>query len=340
MQSKSPVVLIHGGAGGQTPGPDVARRKQVMLNAVLAAATSLRQGASALDAAVKAVVALEDDPLFNAGYGSALNREGAVEMDASVMVGGTDARAGAVAAVRGVKNPILLAKAVMERTSHVLIVGEGARRLAHEVGLKRCRPQALISERARLQWQAQALQRLRPQAAAGTPVRAGRERLAPVRERCGAGSQAGRPIRAKAGRFTQGATVGAVGLDMRGGLAAATSTGGIAGKLPGRVGDSAIIGAGTFADPSGAASATGAGEAILKVGLCREAVRALRTLSAKHAALRAISNLAKATGAQAGIILLDRRGGYAYAHNAQAMDVACFDPVNGARFFTVRPTRP
>jgi beta-aspartyl-peptidase (threonine type) len=339
MRSKPPVILIHGGAGGRTPEADVARRKQVMLEAVTAAAAVLARGSNALDAAVKAVVVLEDDPLFNAGYGSVLNRDGVVEMDASVMAADANLRAGAVAAVQGVRNPIMLARAVMERTSHVLIVGEGARRLAREVGLKRCRPQALISERAKLHWQAQTQQLLKTEATGGAPTRSGCGWLAPARSGHGVRTEPRGSLSGKLGMVKQGATVGAVALDKNGGLAAATSTGGIAGKLPGRVGDSAIIGAGTFADTGGAASATGTGEAILTVGLCREAVRALRTVSPSHAALRAIRGLAKATGAQAGIILLNRRGAYAYAHNAQAMDVACFDPINGARFFAVRPAR-
>jgi beta-aspartyl-peptidase (threonine type) len=309
-----------------------------MLDAVLAAAAILRQGASALDAAVNAVTALEDHPLFNAGYGSVLNLDGAVEMDASVMVGTADARAGAVAAVRGVRNPVLLARAVMERTPHVLIAGEGARRLAREAGLKCCHPRSLISERSRRQWQAyrepqgQKTGTERTIAAHNPPKGARKSRDA-------TSSSGAKLFKIKASANIRGATVGAVGLDMRGELAAATSTGGIAGKLPGRVGDSAIIGAGTFADPRGAASATGAGEAILKVGLCRQAVGALRTLPVERAALLALTNLAKTTGARAGIILLDSRGRYTYVHNAPAMDVACFDPVNGARFFTIRATR-
>jgi beta-aspartyl-peptidase (threonine type) len=309
-----------------------------MLDAVLAAANIIKEGATALDGAISAVVAMENDPLFNAGYGSALNLEGEVEMDASVMVGAREAQAGAVAAVRGVRNPILLARAVMECTPHVLMVGDGARRLARKAGLKCCRPQDLVSQRARLQWQKLRYFE-RPDSEVSRLKTASARSAIPANPRVENSSVRMRSSRAQAAAGVRGGTVGAVGLDMRGILAAATSTGGIAGKLPGRVGDSAVIGAGTFADVNGAASATGMGEAILKVGLCREAVRALQTLSPEQAALQAIRNLAETTRSQAGIILLDRRKGYAYAHNAQAMDVACFDPVHGARFFAARPLR-
>lgn len=127
-------------------------------------------------------------------------------------------------------------------------------------------------------------------------------------------------------------TVGAVALDAQGGLAAATSTGGVSGKLPGRVGDSAIIGAGTFADWRGAASATGQGEAIMKAALCREVVAALRRGEARAVAERAIAEMAALTGGQAGVVLIDRGGRCGYAHNAEVMDVAMFDAVGGFEY--------
>ncbi len=309
-----------------------------MLAAVAAGAEVLRAGGSALDAVVATVLALEDHPLFNAGVGSLLTVEGTVEMDASVMValppppmprrGAASAaaagaraatlgplprailRAGAVAGITRVRNPILLARAVMELTPHVLMAGAGAERLARRAGIALCRPADLITLRARERW------------------RAAIERRA---EAAGTAAAGGGP-----GSF---GTVGAVALDAAGGLAAATSTGGVSGKLPGRVGDSAIIGAGTFADADGAASATGQGEAIMKAALCREAVAALRRGEPRAVAERAIAELAALTGGQAGVVVIDRRGRLGYAHNAQVMDVAMFDAIGGFAYRWAAPLK-
>ena len=312
-----------------------------MLAAVAAGAKILRAGGSALDAVVVTVRALEDHPLFNAGVGSLLTVEGTVEMDASLMValppprprrGAASAaagaaaareraaalgsrpraelRAGAVAVITRVRNPILLARAVMELTPHVLMAGAGAERLARRAGIALCRPADLITPRARERW------------------RAALERRA---EAAGIAAAGGGP-----GRF---GTVGAVALDAAGGLAAATSTGGVSGKLPGRVGDSAIIGAGTFADAGGAASATGQGEAIMQATLCREAVGALRRGEPRAVAERAIAGLAALTGGQAGVVVIDRRGRFAYAHNAEVMDVAMFDAASGFEYRWAAPLK-
>jgi L-asparaginase / beta-aspartyl-peptidase len=290
-----------------------------MMAAARAGADVLLGGGSALDAVMEAVRVLENHPLFNAGVGSLLTVDGTVEMDAAVMVAepaaargsrGRGARsavrldAGAVAAITRVRNPILLARAVMEHTPHVLMVGAGAERLARRAGLELCRPEELITNRARERWRAV----LDKRAAADISAAEG----------------SGGP-----GRF---GTVGAAALDMHGVLAAATSTGGVNGKLSGRVGDSAIIGAGAFADAPGAASATGQGEAIMKVALCHEAVMMLRRYDPQTAARRAISRLASLAEGQAGIVLADRRGRLGFAHNAEAMDVATFDAANGVSY--------
>ncbi|HTY56074.1 MAG TPA: isoaspartyl peptidase/L-asparaginase family protein [Candidatus Binataceae bacterium] len=300
-----PALIIHGGAGALGPARERPQRRRGMLAAAERGAEILRQGGSALDAAMAAVVTLEDAPLFNAGYGSTLNADGKVEMDASVMIfppsmaidragpaAGASPRLGigAVAAVSRVRNPIMLARAVMEFTPHVLMVGAGAERIAARARLKRCRPEQLISPRAREGWLA-------------------RKRTA-QREH---------------------GTVGAVALDARGAIAAATSTGGIGGKLPGRVGDSAIVGAGTYADHRGGASATGLGEAIIKTMLCLEAVRALDHADPSHATRAAIARLRKIDDAEGGIIMLDRQGRFGYANNAEHMEVALFDPIGGVR---------
>ncbi len=295
-----------------------------MLAAAERGAEVLRQGGSALDAVIAAVTALEDDPSFNAGYGSTLNADGKVEMDASLMIFPPDsgnrhpARAhrgaiwlpqfgmGAVAAVSRVRNPIMLARAVMDFTPHVLMVGAGAERIAKLAGLKRCRPEELISPRARQRWRASA-----------EHLAAGKHKMSDGWREQSAADEHG--------------TVGAVAVDSRGQLAAATSTGGIHGKLSGRVGDSAIIGAGTWADADGAASATGLGEAIIKTMLSFEAVRALGHTSPGRAARGAIARLHKIEGAQGGIIVVDRYGRIGYASNAERMEVALFDPIDGIR---------
>ncbi len=162
-------LIVHGGAGAKGPPHERALRRRAMIEAVRRGASLLREGASALDAVVASVAALEDDSLFNAGYGSLLNSAGAVEMDASVMAatpapGGVKLTAGAVAAVTRVKNPVMLARAVMERTPHVMMAGPAADRFAHKAGVAVCRPRDLISERARERWRAR-LQRRASRAA-------------------------------------------------------------------------------------------------------------------------------------------------------------------------------
>jgi beta-aspartyl-peptidase (threonine type) len=274
-----PSLIIHGGAG--SPALELHEARQRGLRRAFAAAWSiLSQNGSALDAAVQAVVILEDDPVFNAGIGSCLNQDGIVEMDASVMEGATF-RVGAVGAVRTVQNPVLLAKAIMEEGRHVFLVGEGAERFAHAKGFATVLPETLITERQRRRWQ---------------------------------------------GARTQGepGTVGAVAFDTAGRLAAATSTGGIFDKPPGRVGDSAVVGAGTYADDTlGAASATGTGEAIIRTTLTRTAVEFLRGgVDPTQAARRALEIFQKRTASEAGVILIDALGRVGHAHNASAMSVA------------------
>jgi L-asparaginase / beta-aspartyl-peptidase len=322
--AKGIALIAHGGAGGRAPTSERATRRRALLAAVDSGARILRDGGSALDAVAATVKMLEDDPLFNAGYGSVLTLDGQVEMDAALMVAehsrtnqsspngvsGTAARdsamirirAGGVVLVSRVRNPILLARAVMELTPHVLMGGAAAERLARRAGLELCRPDELISERSRERWRK--LIESRATAADDEVDRHG--------------------------------TVGAVAIDARGDTAAATSTGGISGKLPGRIGDSAIIGAGLFGDARGGASATGTGEAILRMGLCREAVLALGHEAPAKVAERAIARLAEETNAQAGIVLVDSSGRIGYAHNAQAMQIAIFDS-QGLRHLAVEP---
>jgi L-asparaginase / beta-aspartyl-peptidase len=255
------------------------------------------------------VVELEDDPRFNAGTGSVLTSLGTVEMDASVMVmergHGGEARisAGAVAAVSRVKNPLMLARAVMEETPHVMLAGSGAHRFARRAGIQLCRGEDLITARARERWSARQLQLRNRSLSAAAP-----------------------------------STVGAVAMDSRGNIAAGTSTGGIPGKIPGRVGDSAIIGAGTFVSAEGGASATGHGEAIILAALCHEAVAALSQQSPGSVARHAIAALLAPAKAEGGIVIVDRKARIGFAHNAAAMQVATFDSAE-LRHYWVEPLR-
>ncbi len=298
-KNKPTALIVHGGAGARGPAEERGARKRAIMNAVKAGSSVLRDGGSALDAVIASVVILEDDPLFNAGYGSTLNVNGAVEMDASVMfTTSTGAKAGAVAAIKRVKNPVRLARAVMEHTPHVMMAGGGAERIAREWSIELCNPEDLIAPRAR--------------------------------ERFLARIQRQKDLELE---HDEQGTVGAAALDIHGQLAAATSTGGVPGKMAGRVGDSAIIGAGTFVSATAAASATGHGEAIIMASLCRETIEALREAIGKsdltRIAGRKITELIAPQDSEAGIILVDRRGRIGYAHNAETMEVGIFQSTSG-----------
>jgi len=279
--SPGPVILVHGGAGKAAPDLIELRRAGIQ-RATLTGWQVLSRGGSAVDAAECAVRVLEDDPAFNAGRGACLNRDGEVELDASIMDGSSLA-AGAIGAVQRIANPVTLARAVMEAGRHILLVGEGARRFAAEAGIEECAPEALIAERQRARWAAS------HEAKAGAP-----------------------------------GTVGAVVRDREGHLAAATSTGGLPFKAPGRVGDSALIGCGTYADDRlGAVSCTGDGEAIIKLVLAKSVLDLLGAgREPMGAAKHAIELLTARTGADAGIILLDPRGRIGYARNTAQMTCA------------------
>jgi beta-aspartyl-peptidase (threonine type) len=287
----APAIIVHGGAASWPAPDDPAaatpqladdRRREAVQGCRRAAevgATVLGAGGTALDAVEAAVRALEEDERFNAGYGAVLTREGTVEHDALIIDGAL--RAGAVGALAGFAHPISVARRVLERGEHVLLVADGARRFALEEGLAAVPPEALISPRARARFET---------ARAGTPAHASD-------------------------------TVGACAIDATGQVAAATSTGGLMGKRPGRVGDSPIPGAGGFADDRlGAVSATGHGESILRVGLCRTVAERLRSGDRPEAACHfALAELAERTHAAAGVILVDARGRIAHATNAPYM---------------------
>ena len=270
----SPTIIVHGGAG-PIKDDSLAARLEGCKAAALAGWAILQQGGAALDAVEAAVVGLEDNPLFNAGTGSTLNSLGKIEMDAAIMEGHS-LRAGAVAAVSGVKNPIKLARRVLEDGRHILLAGEGALLFARQIGFPECAPESLIVESEKKRWQ------------------------------------------------SKHGTVGAVAFDSAGRLAVATSTGGIFNKLPGRVGDSPLIGCGTYADGYGAASCTGQGEAIIRLVLAKRAVDFLHEADngeAQTAARMAIAHLEERLQSTGGIILIDRSGNIGYARNTSHMPV-------------------
>ncbi|HSD44581.1 MAG TPA: isoaspartyl peptidase/L-asparaginase [Burkholderiales bacterium] len=254
-------IVVHGGCG-RWEAKDATAALAGVRAAAAAARRVLADGGRALDAVCAAVVVLEDDPIFNAGTGCALNRAGTAEMDAAVMTG-EDLHCGGVAAITGVKNPVLVARKVMEATPHVLLAGAGATAFARAQGFVDYDPVTRAS-----------LRRFRLRAAAVPP-----------------------------------GTVGAVALDAGGRLAAATSTGGVSLKLPGRVGDSPIPGAGNYATPHAAASATGTGELMMRTLATKSACDLIAARgSARRAAVSAIRALPAQARDCGGMIVLDARG--------------------------------
>ena len=237
------------------------------------------------------MISMEDNPVFNAGTGSTLNLLGEVETDAALMDGENLEGAG-VALVRGVKNPIRLARIVMERTDHALIAGYGAERIAAAFGL----PTANL----RVQDRVNAWRR------AQTSLRQGRsghfrKNLVLIRTKLHSSAED---------------TVGALALDRNGNLAAACSTGGVSLKLPGRIGDSAILGAGLYADnKTGAATATGIGELAMRAVVSKTAVGMMEQLTAQKAAVEAVRIVGERLGHGVGLITLDKGGGFGVAHN-------------------------
>ena len=273
-----PVIAIHGGAGVMRRDRPGEQQRAVLKRALEAA----YEQKTALDAVTAAVVIMEDSPLFNAGRGSCFNADGEIEMDASIM-DGKGLRAGAVAAVKRIRNPVLAARAVMEQTRHVLLAGNGAEAFARRQGLK-----------------------LEPESYFHTAVR--RAALA-------------RNLKNHHG------TVGAVALDQDGNLAAATSTGGYTGKLPGRIGDSPLIGAGNYADNGACAvSGTGLGEAFIRAAVAYDVAARMRYRKDPlgKAAAAALANVAR-LGGDGGLIAVDRRGNVAMPFNSEGMYRASID---------------
>jgi beta-aspartyl-peptidase (threonine type) len=287
------VLVVHGGAGVIERSDMSADTERAYRDGIAAALTAghaiLARGGTSLDAVTAAVTAFEDNPLFNAGRGAVFTADATNELDASIM-DGASLRAGGCTVVTTVKNPVLLARLVMEKTEHVLLAGHGAEALARAHGLATVDPAYFFTER-----RFDALKRVRGAAA---------ERSAPATE------------------ADKHGTVGAVALDAKGNLAAATSTGGRNNKLSGRVGDSPIIGAGTYANNATAAvSGTGEGEYFMRA-LAAHSVSALiehKGWGVQRAAEHVVHERLATLGGSGGLIALDRNGRFAMPFNTPGM---------------------
>ena len=283
-------LVIHGGAG---PIPQIhfSRYQKGIASVLEKVVPILLSGAKAIDVGEQAVRLMEEDEVFNTGIGSALRMDGSVVMDASIM-DGTTLACGAVGAVRGVLHPVSLARVVMEKTKHVLLVGPGAEELARKSNLEVLPMEKFITDIRRNQWEKRLKRRYPRDACAGT--------------------------------------VGAVCLDLKGRLASATSTGGMFYVHPWRVGDTPIIGAGTYADSFSAVSTTGNGEEIMKVVLAKTCADLVANGFPPMSAARiAISILEQRVQGRAGLIVVSRNGDIGFAYNTKRMSWGCFTPLQG-----------
>ena len=277
-----PVIIVHGGAWG-IPDRLVDENLNGVEESVKAGWKVLEAGGSALDAVVAAVNVLEDNPSFDAGIGSVLTEYRTVEMEALIMDGST-LDAGAVAGLKDVRYPIRLARKVMEETPHVMMIGEGANRLADEFGLERITQEELVTEEARLEFEEWS-------------------------EKAEYGDSFGHD------------TVGSVALDRDGNIAAATSTGGVTGKKVGRVGDVPLIGSGGYADNRvGGVSTTGHGESIMRVNLAKLVLTYMEMgMHIQEASEKALGYMAVRVNGAGGLIALDADGNNGHAFTTKRM---------------------
>ncbi|MEO0053076.1 MAG: isoaspartyl peptidase/L-asparaginase [candidate division WOR-3 bacterium] len=283
MDNRTVAIICHGGAGTIVEKEDYTRG---LREAIAEGDRLLRQGAPALEAVLRAVAMLEDNPVFNAGTGSSLTIDEVVEMDAGIMT--QHGRFGGVICIRNVKNPVLVAEKVMTETDHLILAGDGAIRFARSMGFEDYNP---VTERAK-------------------------RRLAELRQN---GSKFFPRLNQRLGIAEQkSGTVGAVAIDHNGNIVAATSSGGIAGRMTGRVGDSGIPGAGVFASPAGGVSCTGHGEEILRMLLARDIGERMKTLPAQTAVTLALAE-AKRKKVLCGAIAIDARGGIGYGYTSPDM---------------------
>lgn len=283
-------LVLHGGAW-DIPPDLVEPHRSGMEKAIAAGWKVLHKGGSALDAVEASIVVMEDDETFNAGRGSFINAGGEVELDASIMNGATF-RAGAVAAVQNVRNPITLARRVMEKSENVLLVGMGASRFAREQNVKLCSQDDLLTLRELERWRAMQ----------SDPHFKSKDAFRKKRKASD--------------------TVGAVALDKKGNIASGTSTGGTPNKHPGRVGDSPLIGAGTYADNAiGGVSTSGWGEAMIRVVMAKTVVDLMERHGGdpEKAAQEGVKVLVRKVDGYGGVIALNARGEIGIAFNTPRM---------------------
>lgn len=295
-QAKAPIgIVIHGGAGtisrdSMTPAQEQAYHA-MLTHAVNQGYSVLERGGSSLDAVTAAVTILEDSPLFNAGKGAVYTFDETHELDASIM-DGKSRNAGAVAGVTNVKNPILLARAVMEKSVHVMLAGKGAEQFAKEQQLE-----LVDNSYFNTEFRYEALKRAK-------------QAIAPLPH------QAALPYDPA---WKMG-TVGAVAIDRKGNLAAATSTGGMTAKRYGRIGDAPVIGAGNFADNQCAVSATGHGEFFIRYQVASDiCARAKYQRKSAAAAAKEVLAELKAVGGDGGVIVVDHKGQLSWTFNTEGM---------------------
>ena len=302
--------MIHGGAGvlskaEMTPEKEKAFRADLE-KAVVAGYKALQEGKSSLDAVEVAIKILEDSPLFNAGKGAVFTNDGKNELDASIM-SGKDMSAGAVAGLRHVKNPISLARAVMEKSAHVMMIGEGAEKFAREQKIE------IVDEKyfwTQHRWDA--LQKVLKEESEKSKVQGPKSKV----------QSTTLDIEHRTLDTNRFGTVGAVALDKNGDLAAGTSTGGMTNKKYGRVGDAPIIGAGTYANNNSCAvSATGWGEYFIRLGVARDvcALMEYRQMPIQTAADTVIKQKLQKLGGDGGVIAMDKFGFMAMSFNSEGM---------------------
>ncbi len=280
-----PIILIHGGAW-DIPDNLVIPHKNGVKAAALCGMNHINT--SAIDAVVEGLSSMENDPTFDAGTGSFLNKDGNVELDA-VIIEGTSMNTGAVAAVKRIKNPIQAARIVMEYCDTLFLCGEGAEQFVLKHGIHLCNNEELVIERERDRWK-----------------------------------ELSKEEKAAENFFKHG-TVGAVALDSTGRIAAGNSTGGTPFKQPGRIGDSPLLGAGTYATEKCAISCTGWGEAIMKAGTARTVVDFIeKGECAQNAAEKAITILKERFSGYGGVIVVTKNGDYGIAYNTPRMARAVY----------------
>jgi len=284
-----PIVLVHGGAG-DISGSRIPAKIAGCKASVKAGYKVLQDSGSVIDAVEAAVRVMEDDEAFNAGYGSVVNLEGEVEMDASIMVG-SNLSAGAVTVVKDIANPISLARLVMEKTPHVLLAAHGATKFAIEQGIPILPPGSLVTEHA-----CEALANFKKHGGELTEIGTDKNK-----------GEVG--------------TVGAVAIDAQGRVAVATSTGGICGKMVGRSSDTSQIGSGTYADDNiGGVSTTGHGETILKFCLAHTIIKAMENgKTAQDATADSVAAMTARLNNTAGAITLSKTGGVGIAFSSKRM---------------------